>query len=542
MWTRREPRKPQIPYKRIAIHFPQALANACHPSRILGRSGGARGRDLSGCDNNLKTIFEEKQLTLSRRSVLKGGLATALAFGFRPARAEFSPRPIINDASRLNPTAVARHIAFKASPNDDVVARIRQEIASAAAEGRPFAIGTARHSMGGQSIPKDGVAVTLTGGRIDLDKANKTYRVGAGMRWFEVIRELDGQGFSPAVMQSNSDFGVGSTFCVNSHGWPTRHGPFGSTVRSARIIVADGQLVECSRTREPELFALAMGGYGLFGAVVDLELDMVPDVLLQPSYVRMKPAQFADAFIHAVENDASVRMAYGRLSVARESLFDEALMITFRPAPTQPSPLPPVVDHGKLTGFSRNVYRMQTGREWAKNLRWFMEASVNPSISGAATRNALMAEPVVNLASGDSSRTDILHEYFIPPDRFTGFVDLCRAVIPKARAEFLNVTLRYVDADPVAVLAYAPQKRIAAVMSFSQEIGPEGEADMMGMTEALIEGVKGLGGAFYLPYRLHARRDQVRSIYPRTEEFVAAKRRLDPSLVFRNMMWDAYFA
>lgn len=459
-----------------------------------------------------------------------------------PARAAFSPRPIINDASRLNPTAVARHIALNAAPSDDVVGRIRQEIASAAAEGRPFAIGTARHSMGGQSIPKDGVAITLTGGHIEIDRARMTYRVGAGMRWFEVIRALDAQGFSPAVMQSNSDFGVGSTFCVNSHGWPTRFGPFGATVRSARIILADGQLVECSRTENSELFGLAMGGYGLFGAIVDLELDMVPNALMEPSYVRMPPSRFADAFINAVENDPAVRMAYGRLSVARESLFDEALMIVYRPVARQPSPLPAVVDHGAMTGISRNVYRFQTGHEWAKNFRWFMEASVGPSIAGAATRNALMAEPVVNLASGDATRTDILHEYFIPPDRFSAFVDLCRAVIPKARAEFLNVTLRYVDADPVAVLAYAPQKRIAAVMSFSQEVSPDGEADMMTVTEALIEGVKDLGGAFYLPYRLHARRDQVRSIYPRTEEFVAAKRKFDPSLVFRHMMWDAYFS
>ncbi len=104
-----------------------------------------------------------------------------------------------------------------------------------------------------------------------------TYRVGAGMRWFEVIRALDAQGFSPAVMQSNSDFGVGSTFCVNSHGWPTRYGPFGATLRAVKIVLADGQLVECSRTKEPELFALAMGGYGLFGAIVELELDMVPN-------------------------------------------------------------------------------------------------------------------------------------------------------------------------------------------------------------------------------------------------------------------------
>ncbi|MBR0753406.1 FAD-binding oxidoreductase [Bradyrhizobium jicamae] len=459
-----------------------------------------------------------------------------------PARAEFAPRPVINDASRLNPTSVARHIALKAAPTDDVVGRIRQEIAAAAAEGRPFAIGTARHSMGGQSIPRDGVAITLTGGHIELDKAAMTYRVGAGMRWFEVIRALDPQGFSPAVMQSNSDFGVGSTFCVNSHGWPTRYGPFGATVRSVKIVMADGQLVECSRSKNAELFALAMGGYGLFGAIVEAELDMVPNVSLEPTYVRMDPSRFADAFLKAVETDPAVKMAYGRLSVAREALFDEALLITYRPAATQPSPLPAVVDHGALTGFSRNVYRLQTGHEWAKDFRWFMEASISPTIAGAATRNTLMVEPVVNLASGDRTRTDILHEYFVPPDRFKDFVDLCRAVIPKAKAEFLNVTLRYVDADATAVLAYAPQKRIAAVMSFSQEISPEGEVDMMTMTEALIEGIKGLGGAFYLPYRLHARRDQVRSIYPRSEEFVAAKRKLDPQLVFRNTMWDAYFA
>jgi FAD/FMN-containing dehydrogenase len=285
-----------------------------------------------------------------------------------------------------------------------------------------------------------------------------------------------------------------------------------------------------------------MGGYGLFGAIVEAELDMVPNLSLTPTFARMEPQRFSEAFLKAVETDPTVRMAYGRLSVARDSLFDEALLITYRPATSQPSPLPAVVDHGAMTGISRDVYRMQTGHEWAKNFRWFMEASLNPSLAGASTRNSLMVEPVVNLASGDRTRTDILHEYFVPPDRFTDFVALCRAVIPKAQAEFLNVTLRYVDADPTAVMAYAPQKRIAAVMSFSQQVSPEGEADMMTMTETLIEGIKGIGGSFYLPYRLHARRDQVRSIYPRTEEFVAAKRRLDPSLVFRNMMWDAYFA
>jgi hypothetical protein len=50
---------------------------------------------------------------------------------------------------------------------------------------------------------------------------------------------------------------------------------------------------------------------------------------------------------------------------------------------------------------------------------------------------------------------------------------------PKSRAEFLNVTLRYVAEDRTPVLSIAPVRRIAAVTSFSQQASPEGEFDMM---------------------------------------------------------------
>jgi hypothetical protein len=91
-------------------------------------------------------------------------------------------------------------------------------------------------------------------------------------------------------------------------------------------------------------------------------------------------------------------------------------------------------------------------------------------------------------------------------------------------------------------MAYARTPRIAAVMSFSQEISTEGEVDMLEMTERLIDRVVALDGAFYLPYRLHARRDQVEKAYPDVAHFLERKRFYDPKLLFRNAMWDAYFA
>ena len=397
--------------------------------------------------------------------------------------------------------------------------------------------------MGGQSLPRDGTAISLNGGPLEIDTAAKTYRTCAGNRWSDVIGMLDPKGFSPAVMQSNSDFGVGSTFCVNAHGWPVPHGPFGSTVRAIRMVLADGTLMQCSRSENAELFRLAMGGYGLFGIIVELDVEMTPNLLLEPRFERMSPERFADQFVRTIDTDRSLAMAYGRMSVSRKSFFDDALMVTYRPVADQPASLPTPASSGKLTGFENAIYRAQTGWEVAKGLRWFVEARLGPAVTGSrATRNSLMAEPVVNLAQRDLRRTDILHEYFVAPERFGEFLAACRDIIPRSRAEFLNVTLRYVAEDKTPSLAIAPVRRIAAVMSFSQEVTPEGEIDMMQTTEALIDRVTAIGGAFYLPYRLHARRDQVEKAYPAASAFAAAKRRYDPDLMFRNAMWDAYFA
>ena len=475
---------------------------------------------------------------LTRRAVL-AGIATA---GVEPALGDAQERVILNDASRLNPTPIAKHVRLKSSARDEAIASLRAELKEAANGARPVALGAARHSMGGQSLPRDGTAITLDAPWIEIDQAAQLYRVSAGARWSEVIAKLDPLGFSPKVMQSNADFGVASTFSVNAHGWPVPFGPFGSTVKSLRLMVASGDVVECSRDKEPEVFAHAMGGYGLFGIILDLDVEMAKNVLLQPQARVMPAEEFAKAFLAAV-NDPKILMAYGRLEVARASFFREANLTTYRAVDPQPTPLPAATHGNALNWISSDLYREQIGDEEAKALRWFMETRVLPeATSGLATRNSLMNEPVSNLANPFVRRTDILHEYFVAPDRFVEFLAACRALIPPAQAEFINVTLRYIAADTTSVLAHSPVPRISAVMSFSQEISTEGEIDMLQLTERLIERVVSIGGAFYLPYRLHARRDQVRRAYPKAEAFVAKKREMDPGLLFRNAMWGVYFA
>jgi FAD/FMN-containing dehydrogenase len=486
-----------------------------------------------------------KPAPISRRALLGAGAAAALVRAVPAGAQAPATPPVLDDASRLNATPVARHWRPTRITGDAWLDALRAELRAAAAEGRPVALGAARHSMGGQALMRDGVAITLDvkpGAEpwIVLDRSSRTFHVAPGARWRQVIGALDPAGFSPAVMQSNHDFGVAATFSVNAHGWPAPYGPFGSTVRSLRLMLASGEVVTCGPTENPELFSLAMGGYGLFGVIVELEGAMVDNVLLRPTYELMPAAQLGPRFVASLAQDAAIRMAYGRLAVDAERFLRDALLVTLRPVAGAP---PAATSGGLFVTLSREVFRAQIGSDRAKRARWYAETVAGPrASSGIASRNRLLNEPVANLAGRDRLRTDILHEYFVPAAGLEPFLAACRTAIPESRQELLNVTLRYVQEDRTSALAFARGDRIAAVMLFSQRMTQADEEDMRAMTQILIDAALDAGGSFYLPYRLHARPDQVVRAYPRLEEVVARKRHYDPGLLFRNAMWHRYFA
>jgi FAD/FMN-containing dehydrogenase len=446
---------------------------------------------------------------------------------------------MLNDASGLSATPVHKHITLSESPDSGLIGKIRKELAEAAAERRPFNVGAARHSMGAQAIPKDGIAVTFDNGEIEIDSASETYRVHAGARWWQIIAALDPHGWSPKVMQSNNDFGVAATFSVNAHGWPVPFGPMGATVRSLRMVLPSGDLVTCSPSENEDLFNLAMGGYGLIGIIVDLEVEMVKNTRLSPAFDVMDASSFPQAFRAAID-DPEVTMSYGRLNVERASFFEKALLVTYRQAEDQ-SDLPPAAKSGWMSHVASRLYRMQLGNETFKSFRWWNETKVGPVLGGGdAIRNSLINEPVVTLDDRNPDRADILHEYFVSFDTFDNFLTACREVIPASYQEFLNVTLRYVAQDDQSKLSYATSPRIAAVMSFSQELTMRAEADMARMTQRMIDRISQEGGSYYLPYRPHARLRQLIKIYPGAIEFAAQKRSLDPEIILRNKLWDKY--
>jgi len=422
------------------------------------------------------------------------------------------------------------------------VARIRPLLRQIASGHEPaLVVSGARHSMGGQSLLRGGwVLDTLPMTSVTVDAADQTMRVGAGATWRTIIQVLNAAGYSPRVMQSNDDFTVGGSLSVNCHGWHANSPPIASTVRSLRVLTASGKITTCSPNENAELFGLVLGGYGLYGIILDADLAIVPNVVYEPSFEAVPTRDYAGAFAERVYAPGSrIEMAYGRLSVDPDSFLDEAIIGTYAPVPQTRGkvlPLTPAIH----SGLRRAIFRNSASNGAGKSLRWWLELHVNSRLAGRISRNSILNAAAGVLANDDPGSTDILHEYFVPQARLWDFVQAAREIIRREEGNLLNVTVRDIRRDDRSALAYARQDVFGLVMLFVQERTRAAEARMQTMTRSLIDAAIAAGGTFYLPYRPHATSEQLRRGYPSWDAAIRAKDHYDPHGVFRDTFYDKY--
>ena len=513
------------------------------------RSGGARTGSVTG--PLLPPVAPVLPKTRKRRLLLGAAVLVLVPVLFlaRPAAHlaltawrdadERTPVPagFLDDASRLNRTAVAAVEPVPAGAADPE-AEIAAVLARARREGRRVSIAGARHSMGGHTLYPGGVVLDmrpLNGMRLRGD--GQTLTVQAGALWADVIPYLDARGRSVAVMQSNNAFTVGGSVSVNCHGWQTDSPPIAATVESFRLMLADGTVRRCGRTENAELFSLALGGYGLFGVILDVDLRTVPNERLRLERRVMSSDRFPAAFAGAVAGRGDVPMAFGRLNVDPAAFLGEAIVSAFV---SDPGPIPALIEPSGRE-VARAVFRGSEGSDYGKAFRWTAEKRLQPLLVGTTfSRNQLLNADADFFENRSAATTDILHEYFVPRDQAGAIVDALRTVVPRHDGDLLNVTVRSVEADPDTVLRYADGPTTAFVLLFAQARTAAAEKTMTALTRDLIDAALNLGGRYYLPYRLHATPGQFRRAYPRADEFFAAKRRYDPDGLFANRFSAKY--
>ncbi len=244
-----------------------------------------------------------------------------------------------------------------------------------------------------------------------------------------------------------------------------------------------------------------------------------------------------DAAVHS----GPVGLAFGRLNVTRRRFLEQAELTTFVRTSAAPPGEPLVELAPWIVSLERWIFRGSQGSEYGKDLRWSLETSFSPWFFERRThRNQVMQSRVDLYENRDPTQTDILQEYFVPRGRLEEFLRRVRAIVPAHAADLLNVTLRDVRRDDDTLLRYADGDVMALVFFFSQPRTAAADAAMQALTRELIDASLLVGGRYYLPYRLHASRNQFQRAYPKHETFFALKRAVDPHEVFQNEFYRAY--
>ena len=443
------------------------------------------------------------------------------------------PSGYIDDASRLNATQVDQVWSIPVS--DDLEMQMRELLAMARAQNKRVSIAGARHSLGGHVIYPGGIVInTLTMNKMLLHKAERVLKVQAGATWKDILSYLDQEQLSVAVMQSNNSFSVGGSVSANCHGWQCNRPPIASTVRAFRIMLADGTIQRCSRDENRELFSLALGGYGLFGVILDVDLDIVDNKCYKRGAVLIDSSHINKCF---TGNDG-VEMLYGRLNVNSDSFLEEAIIYTCR---VDDAVKIPVLAESSLNALKRIIFRGTVDSAYGKQLRWKAETNFGSwQADDIVSRNSLLNQGVEVYENRTSDSTDVIHEYFIPEERVPEFIADVKRIVPIYSADLLNVTLRQVNEDNDTYLRYADKRMTAFVMLFVQARDLAGETDMEKLTCELIDASLARGGRYYLPYRLHASKEQFQAAYPQATDFFKLKLKYDPDELFQNKFYLKY--
>ena len=437
----------------------------------------------------------------------------------------------VNDVSGMNPIEVAQVLA--PTELDQIVAAVREHPG-------PIAIGGARFSMGGQTATEQALQLDMR----DFDEVlefsaeRREIRVQAGITWREVLEYIDPYGLSPQIMQSYANFTVGGALSVNAHGRYVGQGPLVLGVRALRLVLADGSLVEASPTHNSELFYGAIGGYGGLGVIVDATLPLVDNSKLVRQSQLMPLSEYPAFFASQVRGNPDMVMHNGILYTDD---YDSVRAVSYLRSDA------PLTIEERLVPSERSYGAMRTALALASSPGGskVREALVDPLLLKGAPvqwRNHQASLDVGELQPiSGPGYSYVLQEYFVPEAQLESFVAGMHRVLERHRVNIANISIRHAKGDPGTLLAWARGDTFALVLYYRQGVSPNERAAVARWTGELIDLAIAHQGSYYLPYQIHASREQFLAAYPRAEEFFALKKRIDPSNKFRNKLWDAYY-
>ncbi|HEX9769395.1 MAG TPA: FAD-binding oxidoreductase [Kiloniellales bacterium] len=472
--------------------------------------------------------------------------ADALRAARAPRVSQFGPADgagiWVNDVhAQLNRTRV-RTVCRPTS-----TAAVQRIVRRANDEGAAISIAGGRHAMGGQQFGRDAVLIDTTGldRVIGFDPEEGTVQVGAGIQWPKLIPSVIAlQRDAPLPWgirqkQTGADrLSLGGALAANVHGRGLGFKPLIDDVESFLLVDAGGELRRCSRTENAELFRLAIGGYGLFGIVVQVTLRLSPRTRLRRDVEIIDIEDVMAAFEARIADG----YLYGDFQFSTDPGSDgflrRGVLACYRPVdPATPMP-------GGQREFSREdwlrlLHLGHTDRARAFELytRHYLATGGQIYWSDSHQLGTYIDDYHRQLdreLGAATPASEMITEIFVPRDRLVDFMAAARKDFLRHEVDFIYGTIRLIEQDRESFLAWARQPYACIVFNLHVPHSPAGLVKAAADFRRLIDRGLERGGSFFLTYHRWATREQTETAYPQFAEFLRLKRHVDPAERFQS--------
>jgi FAD/FMN-containing dehydrogenase len=485
---------------------------------------------------------------ISRREFIIGSVALVAASSAAGKRVPRSESTLVNDIhSQLNSTRVLEILEPRSLED------VQNIVRTARKDRKVISVAGGRHAMGGQQFGTDTLLVDSRRLKrvLNLDRENGIVEVEAGIEWPELIdgylRLQNGEGriWGIAQKQTGADrLTIAGTIGANAHGRGLKMKPFVGDVESFVLVDATGTAHVSSRTENPELFRLVLGGYGLFGILISVKLRLAPRKKVE----RTVEIRGVDDLIPAFEKRIADGYEYGdfQFSIERasEDFLQKGVFSCYRPVPVD-TPIPTAEKQLSDENWKQLLYLAHTNEREAFNRYADYYLSTNGQVYWSDLHQ-LSFYPDNYHREIDAKlhapypATEIITEIDVPRPALKGFLDEVREDFRKNRVDLIYGTVRLIERDDESFLPWAKQSYACTIFNLHTIHSSEGLRRSKEAFQRLIDMAARRGGTYYLTYHRDASRNQVETCYPQFKEFLRMKKKYDPEERFQSDWYRHY--
>jgi FAD-linked oxidoreductase len=405
---------------------------------------------------------------------------------------------------------------------------VQRAVVAAARSGLTIKAVGAGHSFTGIAVAP-GVQLDLSGlsGLIALDAERKRVTLAAGTRLYDVPGLIEPLGLAMPNLGDIDRQSISGAISTGTHGTGAEFTGIAGQVRGAVLVTGDGSMLRISETENAELLPAVALGLGALGILVEVTLQCVESFALQARERPLPLTGLLDAdpgslgsLAERVETSDHFEFywfPHTRSAVTKTN--------TRLPSTAALAPLGPVAHWVEDVALSNGAYRATCAAARVM-------PSIVPRVNGVAEK--LM---------GNREFTDRSHRVFATR-RTVRFREMEYAIPAECVPDALRDVMRLID-DRGWRISFPVEVRFARSddLWMSTATGRESgyiavhryyREDPTEYFEAVEQIMLGYGGRPHWG-KMHTRdSDDLRAMYPRFDDFLAVRDRLDPRRVFAN--------